>query len=188
MNKQLVNFIRWILFIPGAFFCSCIISIFIKAFPEVLKSMDLGFVALSVFIANLINSCIWGASFSISGLWIAPKRNAVVNTVLSTIFAVVCLFYCWSSWYTIDGGGLYMSIVIFNTFALFGCIIGGAYYISENKRTEDEEKRYREAVENNETSKEEHDKRIKKEKERWEELIQKRISFIERYREFKEKE
>ena len=81
-----------------------------------------------------------------------------------------------------------MSIVIFNTFALFGCIIGGAYYISENKRTEDEEKRYREAVENNETSKEGHDKRIKKELERWEELIQKRTSFIERYREYKEKE
>lgn len=128
MNKQFVDIIRWILFIPGAFFCSYITSVFIKAFPEVLKRMDLGFVNLSVFVANLINACIWGASFSISGLWIAPKNNSTVNAVLSTIFAVVCLFICWSSWYTTDGWWMYMSVLIFNVFALLSCIGGGIYY------------------------------------------------------------
>lgn len=128
MNKHFVDFIRWILFIPGAFLCSYVISLFTKAFPEVLERMDLGFVDVSVFIANLINACIWGASFSISGLWVAPKKNATVNTILSTIFAVVCLFICWSSWYTTNGWWTYLSLVIFNASALFSCIIGGICY------------------------------------------------------------
>lgn len=138
-KDDLIEIVRWLAFIPGAFLCSYIISLFIKAFPEVIERIDLGFTTISVFIANAINSCIWGASFSISGLWVAPKRNAIVNAVLSTIFAVVCLFYCWSLWYIIEGWWPYMSVVLFNGLGFLSCIIGGVYYLSKHKRKQEGE-------------------------------------------------
>lgn len=183
-----IDVVRWILFIPGAFLFSYIISLFIKAFPEVLERMDLGITAISVFIANSVNSCIWGASFSISGLWIAPYKSEIVNAILSTIFAVVCLFNCWSSWYTIDGWWPYMSVVIFNVLALFGCIVGGLYYLSEHKRKQEERERVRRNEEYINTIRELGELReLAKKKNMTVGSKEKRTSVIERYRKYKEK-
>ena len=131
-NNKLIAFARWILFIPGAFMCCYVVSWFIRAFPEVIERMDLGFTTLSVFLANLFNSCIWGASFSISGLWIAPKKNVAVNNVLAIVVAVWGIFVGFTTIY-FDNIGIWgiISMIIFLFAQLFGSIIGGLMYLDE---------------------------------------------------------
>ena len=133
MKDNLISIARWILFIPGAFLCCRIVAVFVKAFPEFIERMDLGIVDVSVFIANFFNACVWGASFTVSGLWIAPKRNVVVLAVLSTILGIFCLFTTWLSWYKVEGGWSFFSIVVFNIFSVLSGICGGLMYLEDKK-------------------------------------------------------
>lgn len=183
-DVMIEKIIRWILVFPGAFAAYTVASYICPIGANIVSRGDVGLIGYytSLFFANIFGCAMCGAVFTVTGLWISPKKSFFVSNVLITLALIIFAFNAYAI--CVGSENLFIKIctIIWSCFGVVGAMYGADCYIKEYKDALYEEELYKKAKENNKTSKEEHDKFIQKHKKEWRDLIEQKEKWADKHK------
>lgn len=177
------KFIRWILVLPGSLASYIIVSYIFHLGTDNLSN-EVGLIGYytSLFVANIAGCIIGGAAFTITGLWISPKKYSFISVTLIVIVSLIFVFNACIVCFSIKNIFMGVCVIIWSLFGIVGAMYGADYYMTEYRNKEQEELLCRKFKEENETSKEEYDKSIREQHNKWKELIERKRKFMDRHK------
>ena len=188
MDKTLIKVIRYILVLPVALSAYIATSILCSIARSIVVREDVGLIGyyISLFVANIASCMVCGAAFSIAGLLMSPKKGSSIAITLTIAAAIIFLYYAYITTLNAENAIMGGCFILWNIFGIFGSIYGANYCIAEYKRKEEERKRmYKEY--NNTLEEIEKLRSLVNGQNKIAESKRKKVSVIERYRKYKEK-
>lgn len=190
MDKTLIKVIRYILVLPVALSAYIATSILCSIARSIVVREDVGLIGyyVSLFVANIASCMVCGAAFSVAGLLMSPKKGSSIAITLKIAAAIIFLYYAYITSLNAENAIMGGCFILWNIFGIFGSIYGANYYIAKYKRKEEEEERKRMYKEYNNTLEEiEKLRSLVNGQNKTAEPKGKKVSAIERYRKYKEK-
>ena len=189
MDKTLIKVIRYILVLPVALSAYIATSILCSIARSIVVREDVGLIGyyISLFVANIASCMVCGAAFSIAGLLMSPKKGSSIAITITIAAAIIFLYYAYITTLNAENAIMGGCFILWNIFGIFGSIYGANYCIAEYKRKEEEERKRMYKEYNNTLEEIEKLRSLVNGQNKTAESKRKKVSVIERYRKYKEK-